>query len=156
MDQLAGLARMGPLEFRLANLDDPRLIAVLKMATEKFGWAERSKTRTKDVGVGLACGTEEGSYVAVCAEVAVDRQQNTVTVRRLCQAFECGAICNPSNLLSQVQGAMIMALGPALREQVQFENGRVTTTTFADYEVPRFADLPEIDVHLIDRPDIAS
>jgi isoquinoline 1-oxidoreductase len=156
MDELAAAAGMGPLEFRLANLDDARVRTVLQTAAEKFDWAGRSKSKTKDVGVGLACGTEKGSYVAACAEVAVDRQQGTVTVRRLCQAFECGAICNPSNLLSQVQGAMMMGLGPALREEVRFESGRVTTTSFTDYEVPRFADLPEIDVHLVDRPDLAS
>ena len=63
---------------------------------------------------------------------------------------------NPANLLSQVQGAVVMGLGAALREEMQFENGRITNASFRKYQVPRFADLPELDIHLVDRPDLPS
>jgi len=79
-----------------------------------------------------------------------------VRVRHVCQAFECGAILNPANLNSQVQGAVMQGLGPALREVSSFENGRITNASFFTYEVPRFADLPRLDVHLINRPDLPS
>ena len=66
------------------------------------------------------------------------------------------SILNPANLLSQVQGAIIMGLGATLREEVQFENGKITSASFRKYQVPRFDDVPELDVHLVDRPDLPS
>jgi isoquinoline 1-oxidoreductase len=156
MDELAMAAGSDPLEFRLAHLDDPRLRAVLETAAEKFGWKQRVKTKSPMIGVGLACGTEKGSYVAACVEIEVDPRQNQIRVRHVCQAFECGAIVNPDNLRKQVQGAIIMGLGPALREDVRFENGEIQTTSFRVYRVPRFEDVPQLDIHLLDRPDLSS
>jgi isoquinoline 1-oxidoreductase len=114
------------------------------------------KNKDASVGVGLACGTEKGSFVAACVEVEIDRQQNSLKVRRVCQAFECGKIMNPALLLSQVQGAIIMGLGAALREEMQFEEGKILNPSFRKYPVPRFNDVPELDVHLVDRPDLPS
>ncbi len=111
---------------------------------------------TASVGVGLACGTEKGSYVATCAEVAVDRDIGTIEVRRVCQAFDCGAVVNPGNLVAQNQGAIVMGLGGALMEEIRFHNGTVTNPHFASYPVPRFKDVPRIDIHLVNRPDLPS
>ncbi len=156
MDELAAAAGADPLQFRLAHLDNPRLRAVLETAAKRFDWQERVKKKTANIGVGLACGTEKGSYVAACAEIELDRRQNQILVRRVCEVFECGAILNPDNLLNQVQGAIIMGLGPALREEMRFENGQVLNASFRKYQVPRFDDVPELDIHLLDRPDLAS
>lgn len=156
MDELALAAGVDPLQFRLTHLDNERLRAVLQAATDKFGWTERVKKKSPNIGVGLACGTEKGSYVAACAEIEIDPKQNQIRVRHVCQAFECGAIVNPDNLLKQVQGAIIMGLGPALREQVRFEDGVIQTTSFRVYRVPRYEDVPELDVHLLNRPDLPS
>jgi isoquinoline 1-oxidoreductase len=49
-----------------------------------------------------------------------------------------------------------MGLGPALREEVRFEQGKVLSASFGSYPVPRFRDLPELDIQLLDRPDLAS
>ncbi len=156
MDELAAAAGVDPLEFRLAHLDNPRLRAVLETAAQRFGWQERIRKKNSKVGIGLACGTEKGSYVAACAEVEIDPTGKNLAVRRVCQVFDCGAILNPANLLSQVQGAIIMGLGPALREEINFENGEVLNPSFRRYQVPRFADLPELDIHLLNRPDLDS
>jgi isoquinoline 1-oxidoreductase len=156
MDEAAAVAGADPLAFRLAHLDNDRLRAVLEKAAQEFDWATRRKKKNPDLGVGLACGIEKGGFVAACVEVAIDRKQNKIKVTRVCQAFECGKILNPSNLLSQVQGAIIMGLGAALREEVQFENGKITTASFRKYQVPRFDDVPELNIHLIDRPDLPS
>jgi isoquinoline 1-oxidoreductase len=154
MDELAFAAGIDPLEFRLAHIDNPRLRAVLETAAKRFDWAARVKKKDPAVGVGLACGTEKGSYVAACAEVAI--RQGRILVRRVTQVFECGAILNPDNLLSQVQGCILMGMGPALREEMQFEKGSILNASFGSYLVPRFADVPELDIHLLDRPDLAS
>jgi isoquinoline 1-oxidoreductase len=158
MDELAALAGRDPLEFRLAHLDNPRLLAVLEEAAKRFDWPGRAKQTEKDpnVGVGLACGTEKGSFVAACVEMKIDRERNQITVARVCQAFECGAIVNPGNLRGQVEGAIIMGLGPALREEMRFDGGKMLNAAFAKYRVPRFDDLPELDVHLLNRPDLPS
>ena len=156
MDELAALVGVDPLAFRLAHLENDRLRAVLEKAAKEFHWTERVQRKNPEVGVGLACGTEKGSFVVACAEVHLDRPANRIKVTQVCQVFECGKILNPANLLSQVQGAIIMGLGAALREEVRFENGRITTASFRKYQVPRFDDVPELDVHLLDRPDLAS
>jgi isoquinoline 1-oxidoreductase len=156
MDELAELAHADPLDFRLAHLEDPRLRAVLETAAAKFDWKRRMAEKRKDVGIGLACGTEKGSYVAACVEIELDHQRQRIQVRHVCEAFECGAILNPDNLLSQVQSCIVMGLGPALREAMVFENGAILNGSFAEYRVPRMADLPELDIHLLDRPGLAS
>jgi isoquinoline 1-oxidoreductase len=86
--------------------------------------------------------------------VRVDPHTNAISVTRVTQAFDCGPILNPAGLLSQVQGAIVMGMGAALREEIQFENGRITNANFADYAPPRFTDVPKIDVHLIDNRDV--
>jgi isoquinoline 1-oxidoreductase subunit beta len=156
MDELAAAAGRDPLEFRLAHLDQPRLRAVLEEATKRFGWQERVKQREPSVGVGLACGTEKGSYVAACAEILVDRAQDRIIVRRVCEVFECGAVVNPANLTAQVEGCILMGLGPALREEMRFAGGRMGNAAFSRYLVPRFSDVPELDIHLLNRPDLPS
>jgi isoquinoline 1-oxidoreductase subunit beta len=156
MDELAALAGADPLAFRSAHLDNPRLRAVLDTAAQQFRWQERADRKAANTAVGLACGTEKGSYVAACVEVEIDREQHTLKVLHIYEAFECGAIVNPANLLSQVQGAIIMGLGAALREEMQFENGEILNASFGEYLVPRLDDVPELDIHLVNRPDLPS
>jgi len=154
MDCLARAVAMDPLEFRLKNLADQRSRNVLEAAAKSFAWPPK-KTR-EGQGFGLAAGYEKGSYVATCAEVAVDRASGAVRVVRLVEAFECGAIVNPDGLRNQVVGAMIQGLGGALFEAVEFENGRISNPRFSRYRVPRFLDVPEIEAVLLDRKDIPS
>jgi isoquinoline 1-oxidoreductase len=153
-DELAEAAGKDPLEFRLAHLDNERIKNVLMAATGRFRWAERRKKRRPGAGVGLACGTEKNSVVAACVEVEVDRESGVPRPVEIVQAFECGAILNPANLRSQVEGCIMMGLGPALREEIQFNEGRLTNGRFARYPVPRFRDVPKLDVILLDRKDL--
>src|SRR5258708_11291776 len=154
MDALASLAKMDPLDFRMKNLSNPRTRAVLEAAAKSFGWP-RKKTQDGQ-GFGVACGDEKGSYVATCAEIAVDKKSGAVRVVRLVEAFECGAIVNPDGLRNQVIGAMIQGLGVALFEAIEFENGRIKNPHFANYRVPRFRDVPDIYAMLLDQKDIPS
>jgi isoquinoline 1-oxidoreductase len=140
--------------FRLHNLQNGRLRAVLSAAAERFGWGQRPAAA--DVGHGLACGTEKGGYVATCAEVRIDREAGRVQVLRAVTAFECGAIVNPDVLRNQVEGAVIMGLGGALSEAIEFAEGRVLNARFSGYRVPRFADVPRLETVLLDRKDLPS
>ena len=154
MDELAASTGQDPLAFRLAHLENARIRAVLKTAAARFGWAERIRKQQPNIGVGLACGTEKGSVVATCARIEIDPVQARIKVRRVCEAFECGPILDRNNLIAQIQGGILMGLGPALWEEARFEDGRLLTGTFRKYQVPRFADLPELDIHLVERPDL--
>jgi isoquinoline 1-oxidoreductase len=151
MDELAHALHLDPLEFRLKNLKDDRLRAVLQAAAAAFGWGRKTGSER---GSGLAVGTEKGGYVATCAEVAVDRSSGRVHVVRAVSAFECGAVINPDHLKNQVEGAMIMGLGGALFEAIEFEDGKIVNPRFSRYRVPRFRDAPEIEVVLVDRKDL--
>ena len=148
MDDLAHAAGMDPVAVRVNNLKDDRLIAVLKAVADRAGWS----ARTPRAGWGIACGVEKGGYTAACAEVAVDGHD--VRVKRLVVGFECGAIVNPDGLKNQVEGAVVQGLGGALFEAIEYEDGRLTNGRFAEYRLPRFSDLPAIDIVLLDRRDL--
>ena len=154
MDALAHAAKMDSLEFRLKNLSDARMRAVIEAAAKSFGWPRKKSLDGQ--GFGMAAGNEKGSYVATCAEIAVDHSSGAVRVVKLVEAFECGTIVNPDGLRNQVVGAMIQGLGGALFEAIEFENGRIKNPHFASYRVPRFRDVPEIEAILLDRKDIPS
>ncbi|MCW5982185.1 MAG: xanthine dehydrogenase family protein molybdopterin-binding subunit [Bryobacteraceae bacterium] len=156
MDELAAACMRDPLEYRLAHLKDERMRAVLEAAAARFGWDERKKSRPSNRGVGLACGTEKGSYVAACVEVEVDRQEGAIRLLEVCQTFECGAIQNPENLKAQVTGCIIMTIGGALLEEIRFEGGRILNARFSRYRVPRFKDVPAMEIVLLNRPDLPS
>jgi nicotinate dehydrogenase subunit B len=152
MDELAQAAKSDPLDFRLQNLSDARLRAVFESAANLFGWPQKAKQPGR--GFGMGGGVEKNGYVATFAEIAVDQSSGEVRVVRIVTAFECGAIVNPDGLRNQVIGANIMGLGGALFEAIEFENGRIRNPHFAQYRVPRFRDIPEIEAVLVDRKDI--
>jgi nicotinate dehydrogenase subunit B len=158
IDELAHRLKLDPLAFRLKNLSDPRARAVLEAATHTFGWtrATRRDGRDDERGIGLAVGFDKGGYLATCAEVLVDRGSGRVRVTRVVQAFECGAIVNPDHLKSQVEGCIVQGLGGALFEAVRFANGRILNPRLSQYRVPRFSDMPAIEVVLLDRKDLPS
>jgi isoquinoline 1-oxidoreductase len=154
MDALAHAAGLSPLDFRLKNLADARLRAVFQAAAEAFGWGREKSTPSR--GFGLAGATDKGGYTAACAEVAIDPAAHTASIVRVVQAWESGAIVNPDGLRNQIVGAIVQAIGGALFEQILFADGRVLNPRFAQYRVPRFSDVPQIEVVLIDRKDLPS
>ena len=152
MDDLAHSIGMDPLEFRLKNLTDARLRAVFQAAADKFGWGKQKPSPTR--GFGIAGGTEKGSYVATCAEIAIDPASGDVQVQRVVEAFECGAVVNPDGLNNQITGAITQGLGGALFEVIHFDNGKILNPHLAEYRVPRFRDVPQIEVVILDRKDL--
>jgi isoquinoline 1-oxidoreductase len=154
MDELAHAVAMDPLAFRRKNLTDPRLLAVLNAAAEKFGWITAKSTPTR--GFGIACGMEKGGHVATCAEVAIDSTAKTVKIVRVVQAWESGAVVNPDGLRNQNMGAVVQGIGGALLEAILFSDGRILNPHFADYRLPRFTDTPQVEIVLLDRKDLPS
>ena len=153
MDELARAVKMDPLEFRLKNLKDERMKAVLTAAAKAFGWG-KSKS-APNCGNGIAAGFEKGGYVATCAEVSVG-ETGKVKLVRVVEAFECGAIVNPDQLKNQIEGSIVMGIGGALFEAIDFDNGKIVNGRFSRYRVPRFSDVPLIETVLVDRKDLPS
>jgi isoquinoline 1-oxidoreductase len=146
MDELAALVKLDPLAFRERNLADARLRGVLRAAAERFGWG---RTRpAPGAGFGLACGFEKGGYVASCVELRAGAG-GAIDVLRIVTAFDCGAVLNPDHLTNQIEGAVIMGLGGALFEAIDFAGGRVLNPRFSSYRVPRFSDLPRLETVLV-------
>ena len=152
VDELAELAGMDPLAFRLKNIDDPRLRAVFEAAAERFGW-DRSRSSGSGRGVGIGGGFEKGGYFATAAEVEVNPATGAVRITRAVTAFDNGAVINPDGLRNQIVGAMIQGIGGALFERIEFEDAVIRNAHLSVYRVPRFSDVPAIEVVLIDRKD---
>lgn len=140
IDEWAARLKVDPLDFRLRNVEDERLRAVLE--------------RLRKVPGGLACTIEKQARIALRAEVQVKGREIRVT--RFVYAGDYGAIVNPLNLRKQIEGALVQGLGGALFEEVIFEGTIQKTRRLSSYRVPRFSDTPRIDVELIDRREISS
>jgi len=152
MDELAHAIGMDALEFRLKNISDPRLRAVFETAAKRFGWGKEKPSASH--AFGIAGGFEKGGYVATCAEVAVDPKSKSVRITRVIEAWDCGPVVNPNGLKNQIEGAIVQGIGGALFEDVHFANGRILNPLFSSYRVPRFRDLPAIEVEIINRKDV--
>ena len=151
MDAIARALKADPVEYRLQHLSDDRITAVLKAVAERIGWPKPSAPGRS---LGIACGTEKGGYIATAAELSPSA--GGFTIERLVAAFECGAIVNPEGLRNQVEGSIVQGLGGALFEAITFAEGHITNGSMAQYRVPRFKDVPPIEVVLLERKDLPS
>jgi len=151
IDIMAAEVGIDPIEFRLKNLKDKRMIRVLEAVADKVKW--EPKTSPSGRGYGVACGIDAGAYVAHVAEVKVDRKTGSVQVIRVTCAQDMGLVVNPQGANIQVEGCITMGLGYTLTEEILFEGGRIMNRNFDTYELPKFSWTPEIDTILLDLPD---
>jgi isoquinoline 1-oxidoreductase len=152
VDVMAAGIRADPVEFRLRNLADGRMKRVLGAAAERFGWVAGPAPSGR--GVGVACGTDAGTYVSTIAEVKVDRATGRVQVVRVACAQDMGVLVNPDGARQQMEGCITMGLGYALAEEVRFRDGAVLDRNFDTYPLPRFSWVPRIETVILDSPDL--
>jgi nicotinate dehydrogenase subunit B len=150
---MASKAGIDPLEFRLKNLKDEKMISCLKAVADKFGYIPGKTPGGR--GIGLACGTDAGTWVAHMAEVKVDKSTGHVEVVRIACAQDMGLCVNPQGTLLQMEGCLTMGLGYTFTEEVKFEGGNILSKGFDTYEIPRFSWVPKIDCVILDRKDKA-
>lgn len=156
MDQVAYAAGDDPVAFRMRHLTNPRARAVLSAAAARAKWQPHTKPSGRGVGVAFA-QYESGpaaTFVAHIAEVEVDKATGAVQVKKFTMAHDCGRIVNPDGLRNQLEGGTIMAAGWALHEEVKFTDGRVTSEDWSSYNIMRYQEIPEIDIRLINRPQM--
>jgi CO/xanthine dehydrogenase Mo-binding subunit len=149
---MAAKAKADPLEFRLNNTSDKRMRNVLQAAAERFGWKPGVSPSRR--GYGIACGIDAGSYVAQIAEIAVDKANGKVKVKKIVCAQEMGVVINPSGAMMQMEGCITMGLGYTLSEEVRFKGGEIMERNFDTYELPRFSGLPVIDAFLVKNDEL--
>ncbi len=152
MDVMAEAAGMNPLEFRLHNLTNERMRNVLTTAAEIFGHSFR--TGSSGRGYGLACTDYAGTYLALMAEVEVDRATGHVQVKRVVCAQDMGECVNPQGALIQIEGCILMGLGYTLSEEIRFEGGKILDENFGTYGLTRFSWVPEIEAIVIENQEM--
>jgi isoquinoline 1-oxidoreductase len=154
IDAMAAAVGMDPLEFRLRNTSDKRMLTVLKAVAEASGWTPGVAPRKGGHGRGLACGIDAGTYVALVAEVTVDGTTGAVKVNRVVCAQEMGVVVNPDGARMQIEGCITMGLGYTLSEEVRFEGGKILDANFGTYGLPRFSWVPLIQTALVSNDDL--
>ena len=153
IDTMAAKVKVDPVEFRLANTSDKRMRSVLEAAAARFGWKKAAGPSGR--GVGIACGIDAGTYVALIADVKVDASTGRVTVSRIVCAQDMGIVINPDGATMQVEGCIMMGLGYTLSEEVRFSGGRILTKNFDTYEIPRFSGMPELETVLVKNDELS-
>jgi len=159
-DEVAALAGADPVEFRLRYLKDPRAIEVIRRAAARMGWSPRPRPQAADPKAPVLTGRgfsyvhykHNENYVAVGAEVGVERASGRIRVTRLVCTHDCGLMVNPECVRSQVEGCLLQGLSRTLFEEVTFDRSRVTSVDWSSYPVLTFPDAPLLEIELIDRP----
>ncbi len=149
MDELARAAGRDPVEYRLAQLADPRGRAVIEAVTRRSGWADWSASgspRSAGHGIGYARYKNSSAYCAVVAEVEAVTE---VRVRRLTIAVDAGLVINPDGAENQVEGGAIQATSWTLKERVRFNSLSVTSDTWDSYPILRFSEVPVVEVEFL-------
>ncbi len=156
MSELAELAGIDPVEFRLNHLEDKRGREVIEKAAKEFGWQKGQKAAA-DRGYGFAFARYKSlaAYCAIATEVEVDRESGRPRLVRAVAAVDSGQVVNPDGLANQIEGAIMQSMSWTLYEAVSFDDTRITSVDWQTYPILRFDAVPDrIDVHIINRPGL--
>jgi isoquinoline 1-oxidoreductase len=153
VDVMAAKAGMDPVEFRLRNLANPRMVRVLEAAAGAFRWTPAKSPSRRGYGVALL--DYLNTCVAALAEIAVDRGTGQIRVRRVVVAQDLGQVINPEGARMQMESCIVMGLSSVLTEEIHFDSGDIKDRNFDSYEITRFSQVPDVTTILIDNPDLA-
>jgi nicotinate dehydrogenase subunit B len=153
IDMMAVAAGMDPVEFRLKNLKDEKMIDCLKAVSDLFGYKPAKGPAGR--GIGVAVGTDAGTWVAQMAEVKVDKSTGKVEVVRIACVQDMGLCVNPQGAIIQMEGCLMMGLGFTFTEEIVFEGGNISDRGFDSYRIPTFTWLPKMQTMVLDRKDKA-
>jgi CO/xanthine dehydrogenase Mo-binding subunit len=149
LDEIAAERGEDPVAFRLRHLRDERAKDVIRAAAKRANWKPEKRAGT-GYGIGFARYKNSGAYCAVIAEV---EGAEDIRVKRLTLAVDVGEAINPDGVINQIEGGAIQATSWVLKERVRFDDKRITSTSWTDYPILRFSEVPEVEVELIQRPD---
>jgi len=166
MDELAHAAKQDPVKFRLALLDAKgvnagsapnsvggakRIANVLRTVVDKAGYGKKKLPEGHAQGVAVVSSQERNTptWTGCVAEVSVDKSTGKVTVHKLTIAIDVGTTVNPDGARAQVEGSTLWGLSLALYEQASMRNGQIVQQNFNDYTPVRMADVPELDINIL-------
>lgn len=150
LDEIAALRGEDPIAFRLRHLRDERARDVIRAAARRAGWKPERRSGVGH-GVGFARYKNTGAYCAAIAEI---EGADDIRVKRLTLAVDIGEAVNPDGVINQIEGGAIQATSWVLKERVRFDRTRITSTSWTDYPIPTFSEVPAVDVEIIQRPEI--
>jgi nicotinate dehydrogenase subunit B len=149
---MASRVGVDPVEFRLKNLADARMIRVLRAAAEKFGWKPARPPSKR--GYGVVCFDYLGTYAAAMAEINLDRTSGRIRVLRVVHAQDMGPVINPDGARMQIEGCVAMGLGYCLSEEIHFRGGEIKDLSFSEYAIPQFSWVPKVEAVLVENHEI--
>lgn len=154
MDEMAAKLSVDALDFRLQHLSDPRAVAVLEKLAAVCGWRHQGKSDgLHGLGLGFGRYKNVAGYCAVAALIRVDEK---ITIEKVWAVVDVGLVVNPDGLINQIEGGIVQSLSWTLKEQVTWDPSGITSRTWAEYPIIPFSEIPDIEVHVIDRPDCPS
>ena len=153
MDELAHASGQDPLQFRQLHMQDPRSLAVLNAVVDRSTWWRQPKAEGEGHGLAWARYKNTSAWCAVLARVQAGE---TLRVLQLDVAVDVGRVVDLDGVINQTEGGALQGMSWALKEAVQFDRNRVTTQSWADYPILRFSEVPELSIHVLDRPEQAS
>ena len=150
MDEIARALGADPVEFRLRHLKDPRARAVIEAAAKAAGWgAPPGNNRGR--GIAFARYKNLSAYCAVVAEVEAGER---LRLRRAVAAVDAGQVINPDGLVNQIEGGIVQAASWTLKEEVRWNREGIVTKSWDQYPILGFSEIPEIEVVLLNHPDL--
>ena len=153
MDELALQADWDPIEFRIAHLKDQRAIDVLQRVRTISNWGYALKKNTGK-GIGFAKYKNLSAYCAVVVHASVDRKTGEIRLQKAFAVADAGQAINPDGLRNQIEGGIIQSASWTLKERVNFSSEQIESTDWATYPVLRFSEVPELNVEVLDRPQL--
>ena len=150
LDEIAALRGEDPIAFRLRHLRDERAKDVIRAAARRAQWKPQKQSGIGH-GVGFARYKNTGAYCAAIAEI---EGTDDIRVKRLTLAVDVGEAINPDGVINQIEGGAIQATSWVLKERVRFDRTRITSTSWTDYPILTFSEVPAVDVEIIQRPEI--
>lgn len=149
LDEIATERGEDPVAFRLRHLRDERAKDVIRAVALRARWKPEKQPGVGH-GIGFGRYKNTGAYCAVIAEIEGAEE---ITVRKLTLAVDVGEAINPDGVINQIEGGAIQATSWVLKERVRFDRQRITSTSWTEYPILRFSEVPDVEVEVIQRSD---
>jgi CO/xanthine dehydrogenase Mo-binding subunit len=157
MDELAEAVGADPVDYRLRHLSDDRARAVIRAAADRAHWQAGIKgDGTRGRGIAFVRYETTKTYIALVADIIVDRTSNVIRVERITAAADAGLIITPDGISNQIEGAIIQGTSWTLKESVHFDRERITSRDWVSYPILTFPEVPEVEIVLLNHPDLPS
>jgi CO/xanthine dehydrogenase Mo-binding subunit len=161
MSEAAALAGIDALQFRIDQTSEPRIKDILARLRDASEWQSRPSPSPDAAssgdrivqGRGASVIFRDNGFWACAAHVAVTPSVGAVKVERVTLVVDPGIVVNPLQLKRQVEAGCLMGVSIALHEEVPFDEGAVTASDWISYPILKMAEMPEIRVVLVHRPE---